>query len=132
MSASLIVVCASGSSWDRAVAAVVDVASAQDVRLINSVRQRGATGARAEAPQWPVVSPPDSAIAPAPPCWPRSTLSQHLAWIHDANWVAFADRMSSRATLSFTLGKSSRLSTPMPCSAEIEPRTRPRAPIPPH
>src|SRR5204863_1683717 len=33
-------------------------------------------------------------------------------------------RISSMAVLSFTSGSSSRLSTPMPCSAEIEPPMR--------
>src|SRR5579871_2853304 len=35
--------------------------------------------------------------------------------------MALMARISSIATLSFTSGSSSRLSTPMPCSAEIEP-----------
>src|SRR5262249_1634377 len=38
--------------------------------------------------------------------------------------IALIDRISSIAVLSFTSGSSSRLSTPMPCSAEIEPPMR--------
>src|SRR3954447_12734718 len=38
--------------------------------------------------------------------------------------IALICRISSIAVLSFTSGNSSRLSTPMPCSAEIEPPKR--------
>src|SRR5882757_4739015 len=38
--------------------------------------------------------------------------------------MALMPRISSIATLSLTSGSSSRLSTPMPCSAEIEPPIR--------
>src|SRR5260370_39055317 len=38
--------------------------------------------------------------------------------------IALIDRISSIATLSLTSGSSSRLSTPIPCSAEIDPPIR--------
>ena len=38
--------------------------------------------------------------------------------------IALMPRISSIATLSFTSGSSSRFSTPMPCSAEIDPPIR--------
>src|SRR5947209_7608710 len=38
--------------------------------------------------------------------------------------IALISRINCIATLSFTRGSSSRLSTPMPCSAEIEPPIR--------
>src|SRR6266567_3457486 len=38
--------------------------------------------------------------------------------------IALSERISSIATLSLTSGSSSRLSTPMPCSAEIDPPIR--------
>ena len=42
----------------------------------------------------------------------------------DGSSIALMPRISSIATLSLTSGSSSRLSTPMPCSAEIDPPIR--------